>query len=161
MQLVTWIILIALAVLQSSFIIHIPFFQFKPELILIFCVYLATRYDWVRGFWWGMACGAAMSICSIGDPRFFILVFASIGFVSGSFRGALFVDHNSTKIIILFFMSIAGTMAFALLTQQSGFSFFEMAFIKKYIIKIAVINCLFAVPLYSFFQKIYNKIEAR
>ena len=158
---ITWFLLILLIVLQTTFVHHLPFFTFIPELLLIFCVYIGARFDWKSGFWWGIVCGGFMSLFSLGDIKLYVFVFALSGMIAGSFRGVLFVDSISPKIILLFFISAGVAFIFAVFSKEARPSLFQLAFLQRYVIKIAFINCLFAIPLYSFFEKIYRKADLR
>jgi len=159
--LVTWLILAVLVVLQTSFIVHMPFFRFVPELLLMFCVYVGSRFNWDSGFWWGITCGMVMSVFSIQDIRLYVIVFSLSGLIAGSFRGALFVDSNATKIILLFFISAAAAFVFAVFSKEATPSLLRIAFLQNYVIRIAFINGVFAIPLYHFLGKIYKRVESR
>ena len=153
------LIIIFLVILQSSVVVHITFLSFVPELLLIFCVFMGTRFDWYKGFWWGVICGISVAAFSFVDMRFSIVVFALCGLIAGSFRGAFFVDHIITKIIILFFISVAEAFLFGVFSKEISLSLFSFAVLQKSIFKIALINCIFAVPLYLFMGKVFKRSQ--
>jgi hypothetical protein len=151
-------VLFLLVIFQCAVIVHFSIFSFMPELLFMFCVYMALRFDWEEGFEWGLVCGAVSSAFSLMDIRLSLFVFGLCGMMAGSFRGYLFVEYLGTKIFVLFFVSLAGSFLFAFFTSGFSVGLIDFGFVKQFLMKIAMINILFAVPLYMFMDGFYNRL---
>ena len=148
------IILLVSTIAQVSIFSQFPVLGIRFELLFAITIYISTKYDWYEGCLTGIWCGLLNDLFSITPFGLSVFVYSIAGFLAAFFENIIFTQHISTRLLILFLMSIFATVITLLLTNEENLFMIMWQIYKFHILSIASVNTLFAVPCYIILDKI-------
>jgi rod shape-determining protein MreD len=132
------------------------------EILLVIPVFLGIRFGWNTGIQSGLLFGLAQDIFSTGPFGLSVLLYGIAGFLASIFEIVIFTNHLSTRLFILFLLSLLTGLATLCVGDllQGHLHFFEFrAFLQWNLVSVCFVNTLFAFPLYFLLEKISSRYD--
>jgi len=157
-----------LVLIQTTLLEYVKIYNVKPNLLLVFIVYMALLRGSFEGAVIGFATGLAQDFASGKAMGFYSILGMLLGMIIGSVNKRLYREN----ILVIIFFNFISTIFYefiVLITYKWGtllsnaiagkFQMIAFAF-TTIILPEAVYNCVAAILLYIFMMKLNRKIES-
>ncbi len=147
-------------ILQVAFFPEWVLLNVHFEILFAITVFIGIKYDWYSGIKSGILFGFAQDIFSIGPFGLSILTYGIAGFLASVFEIVIFTNHLSTRLFILFLLSLLTSITTLFIENliQGHLHFFGPSdFLELNILSVCFVNTLFAFPLYLLLEKIPSR----
>ena len=135
--------------------VSMEWFNIKPNIALIFICFVALYIGSLRAGALGIILGLILDISVNKYAGYYALLFLLTGLTIGIFKDKIFKDNIFAPILLLAIASFSESI-FMIVISQSGAGFTSSLLL---IIKIALVNMMFAAILYYPISRMAVKIE--
>lgn len=98
---------------ELTFLNSFRVFSIKPDLSLIFVVFVSLRYGWWSGALWGFSIGLIKDLFSLSAFGAEAVLFSIIGIGAGSLKNLLYEESSVAAFTIVLLASVAACLVFA------------------------------------------------
>lgn len=153
-NLLLFFVLSFFTILQISFFSYFNILNQHYEILFALTIFIGIKCSWYEGGITGIFAGFLNDVFSIAPFGSSIFIYSISGFIVAFFENFIFTQHISTRLFILFVMSIFNS--FLSLTIINGIHMiFEIwNSYKLTILTIASINTICSIPVYIMLDKI-------
>jgi len=148
--------LLVVTLLQTTIFNHLPVFHAHYEMLFCFAIFLGVRFDWREGYFGGIACGLFHDLFSMTPFGLSVFTFSIGSTLASLFHAVIFTQHISTRLFIVFIMSILNTGMQLLFLHGSDFFISFNEILKMDILSVAVVNTLFSLPAFLVLEKMFH-----
>jgi rod shape-determining protein MreD len=149
-------------ILQVAFFPEWTWKDMHFEILLVIPVFMGIRFGWHSGIQSGIVFGFAQDVFNTTPFGLSVLLYGIAGFLASTFEMVIFTNHWSTRLGILFLLSLVTGMAALCIRNllQTGVHVFAFtAFFEWNLLSLCFLNVLFAIPLYFFLEKITSRYD--
>lgn len=156
-RIVTFLVILATFLLQSTLLQALPFSHVTPNLLLILTVSFGFVHGKRSGLWTGFLCGLCIDLFYSNLFGFYSLVYMYVGYLNGKLYKVFFDEDIKVPMLLVAVSDLAYNLLFYLLQ----FSFRMRFDFQAYLIHTILPEMIYTVLLTILFYKIYFHINKK